>query len=47
MVKAQLPSNWVELVGVTEAHDQYTKEEVKRQEVGTVIIRSVCKCGIR
>lgn len=33
VLRAQLPDNWVELVGVEETLEQYSKEEIKRQEV--------------
>ena len=39
MAKTQLPENWVELVGVAESLEQYSRDEIKRQEV-----RTICTC---
>ena len=34
VAKPQLPENWVGLVGVAETLEQFSKDEIKRQEVG-------------
>ncbi|ORU95149.1 MAG: hypothetical protein A6F71_10955 [Cycloclasticus sp. symbiont of Poecilosclerida sp. M] len=33
VIKTQFPENWVELVGVAESLEQYSRDEIRRQEV--------------